>query len=309
MQLILAGWTIGPATLTRFYATHVFLLPALIFLFLAIHLYLVVRLGISETPRAGRPVDPKTYPSYYRRLLQRGEPFFPDSFWRDVVAALVVVLAILALAIFVGPPPLAEPPDPTIVEALPRPDWYFLWYFALLALVPKAAETLVILGFPVAIGIVLLAMPLLANRGERAPSRRPWAVFSVLFMVTAFVTLTWLGIQAPWSPLIAEYETLALPQSTLQGLNPQQQHGAELFNRYGCHACHAIGGVGGHFGPALDQAGQRYDRDFLVTTILRGRGNMPAYAGTIPPEDLDALLAFLETLGRQGPAPGGGAFR
>jgi hypothetical protein len=67
--------------------------------------------------------------------------------------------------------------------------------------------------------------------------------------------------------------------------------------------------VGGHFGPALDQAGQRYDRDFLVTTILRGRGNMPAHAGTIPPDDLEALIAFFEMLGRQGAAAGGGGFR
>ena len=302
MQLILAGWTIGPTTLTRFYATHVFLLPALIFLFLGIHLYLVIRLGISETPRAGRPVDPRTYRAYYQELLRRGEPFFPDSFWRDVVAAVLLVAVVLGLAWLVGPPELGEPPDPTIVQTYPRPDWYFLWYFALLALIPKVSQTLVIIGFPLAVGVVLLTLPLVASRGERAPSRRPWAVGAVLFMLVSFLTLSIVGFREPWAPIIVAYDQIPYSPAVLAGLSEQEQRGAALFNAYGCHACHVVGEYGGQTGPALTYVGER-ERDYLVTTILRGRGNMPSYAPTMPPEHLANIVAFLETLRRESLEP------
>src|SRR4029077_14161394 len=79
VQLVIAGQTVGGPTLTRFYATHVFLLPAAMFLFIGTHLYLVIRQGISETPKVGEPVDPVTYEARYHRILERGVPFFPDA--------------------------------------------------------------------------------------------------------------------------------------------------------------------------------------------------------------------------------------
>src|ERR1700716_2500029 len=68
-KLVIAGQTVGGATLTRFYATHVFLIPAAMFGLIAVHLYLIVRHGISEPPEAGRPVDCARYREWYDRLL------------------------------------------------------------------------------------------------------------------------------------------------------------------------------------------------------------------------------------------------
>ena len=56
-HFILAGDTVGGATLTRFYAIHVFFIPAVIFVLIGIHLYLVLRHGISEPPRAGLTIS------------------------------------------------------------------------------------------------------------------------------------------------------------------------------------------------------------------------------------------------------------
>ncbi|MGD8863905.1 MAG: cytochrome bc complex cytochrome b subunit, partial [Myxococcales bacterium] len=140
-QLVLGGPTLGADTLTRFFALHVLVLPGLIIGLVGLHLYLVLRNGISEPPRAGQPVDRTTYRSgYEERLERRGVPFWPHAIWRDAAFGVLVVAVVFALAWWFGPPALDAPPDPSLVHAHPRPDWYFLFYFALLALMPHGLE-------------------------------------------------------------------------------------------------------------------------------------------------------------------------
>src|SRR6185312_4188044 len=109
---------------TRFYATHVFMIPAIVIGLLGVHLFLVIRHGVSEPPVPGVVVDRRTYHQHYDEAMHKvGVPFWPDAGWKDVVFALLVGSVVLILAIVFGPPQLGTKADPTIVQADPRPDW------------------------------------------------------------------------------------------------------------------------------------------------------------------------------------------
>ncbi len=291
--ILFAGQSVGGATLTRFYATHVFMIPAIIFGLLGLHLYLVVRHGVSEPPVPGVVVDPKTYRQRYDELIHKiGVPFWPDAGWKDVFFALAVGSVVLVLAIWLGPPELGNKADPTVVQAYPRPDWYFLWYFALLALIPPSIEDEFIIGFPLLLGLVFVLLPFVAPFGERSPLRRPWAVAIVGIFFVSVAALVELGNIAPWSPDLGD---LTLPAEVTQGLSPTAAQGANAFQQRGCINCHRIDGVGGLRGPDLTRVGSRLTTDELTWRILNGGRNMPAYGAMLNPQETAALLEFLAT--------------
>jgi ubiquinol-cytochrome c reductase cytochrome b subunit len=297
-HFILAGDTAGGATLSRFFAAHVFFVPALIFLFLGFHLYLVLHNGISEPPKVGQPVDPKTYRKWYQELLARdGHPFWPDAAWRDVLFGSLVVVTIVALAITIGPPALGKPPDPTIIEASPRPEWYFLWYYAVLTLIPRWSENYVIILGPALFGAALILLPLVAGKGERSPLRRPWSFVIVIFAVFMIVYFGRIGHVAPWSPRL---DAPPLPAQVVGTTSGPIAEGATVFYKKGCEYCHAVDGYGGVRGPDLTYAGDRMNAAQMKTRIFSGATNMPSYTGNLSPDQLSALLAFLQSR-RRGP--------
>lgn len=292
-RFLLAGDTVGGATLTRFFAFHVFFIPAIIFLFLGSHLLLVLRNGISEPPKIGRVVDPRTYRDWYHKMLEKhGVPFWPDAAWRDVVVGVAVLVGIVVLALVFGPPQLGAPPDPTNLQAYPRPDWYLLWYFSVLALIPPSTEPIVIIFGPLLFGVLLVLLPFFANKGERHPLRRPWAIGIVLLAVLIISTLWIAGETSPWSPLLTAQP---LSSQVVGSTNETITTGAKLFNSKGCQYCHAISGSGGARGPSLTEVGSRLNEQQITIRILNGGNNMPAYGSILKPEEVNALVAFLKS--------------
>lgn len=292
-HFIFAGDTVSGATLSRFFAIHVFFIPALIFATIALHLYLVIHDGISEPPKAGEPVDPKTYRRKYEALLaRRGVPFWPDAAWRDAVFAVLIIVVIVLLAATVGPKELGKQPDPSIIEAYPRPDWYFLWYFGVLALLPKGLESLVIVLAPVLLFVVLFGLPFMSNHGERSPKRRPWSVAVVLLVLIMIGTLWQVAVRAPWSP---QFEVQPLSASVVGTTSGPVAQGAQLFNAKGCQYCHAVNGQGGSRGPDLTNVAKRLTQEQITIRILNGGANMPAYGGNLTPDEVNALVAFLRS--------------
>lgn len=292
-HFILGGATIGGATLSRFFAIHVFIVPGLIFAFVALHLRLVLRHGISEPPTAGKPVNPKTYRKEYQELMEKtGHPFFPDGAWRDFVFGTGLILVIVLLAYFVGPPALDKPPDPSVLQADPRPDWYLLWYFAVLALIPPKIESYVMILAPVVIGLLLLVVPLLNNRGERAPSRRPWAIAVVLLSVVMIGSLWIAGAKSPWSP---NFDPVPLTPEIIGAADGPVFRGAHLFEKKACLNCHLIAGHGGRRGPELTYIADNLTKDNMIIRIVNGGVNMPAFGASLDSSEIDDLVAFLET--------------
>lgn len=292
-HFLLGGDTVGGHTLSRFFAYHVFLIPALLFMIVGLHVYLVVRNGISEPPTPGRPVDPKTYRKWYHQLLkEKGVPFFPDAAWRDVVFGVCVILIIALLAFIIGAPSLLGPPDPTNIHVNPKPDWYLSWLFALFALMPPAIESYVMFFGPVLVVFLLLALPFLSNKGERHPLRRPWAIAGVVFTVTIIGVLTVAGSKAPWSP---NFATKPLPDNIVANAGPEVMQGAQLFYKKGCLYCHQINQYGGQRGPDLTEVEKRLTKQELTIRIVNGGKDMPAFGGSLSEVELNAIVAFLES--------------
>jgi ubiquinol-cytochrome c reductase cytochrome b subunit len=292
-QIMLSGTSVGSATLSHFFACHVFIFPAILILALVLHVFLVLHHGISEPPVVGEPVDPATYREKYEAMLHKeGKPFWPDAAWRDIVFSTLLTLVVLALAYFVGAPQIDRPPDPSIINAQPKPDWYLLWYFALLALLPHKAEDWVIIGFPLFIVVALFAVPFINNKGERSPKRRPWAIASIIFIVACVGALTVAGYTEPWTP---NFDAVKLTPQIIGATSGPVYEGSKVFDTKGCLFCHTISGHGGKRGPDLTDVGNRLTHEQMTIRIINGGYNMPGYAGNISPKELADLTTFLET--------------
>lgn len=293
-RFILAGETVGGATLSRFFVFHVMILPVLILLTVGIHLYLVLHHGVSEPPVAGRKVDPATYRQWYKEHAEKsGRQYFPDAAWREAVAAFLVVAGVTVLAYLFGPKGPGDPPDPVAVAADPRPDWYLRWYYALLWVKPRGLETFVMVYLPLLVLGGLLLLPFVFNQGERNPRRRPLAVFCFGAIAAAWIALTELGMRAPWA---MQFETAPLQPAQLPGSAADAVQGAELFYTRGCQFCHQVLGEGGTFGPDLTDVTRRLPAEVIVERTLNGIGDMPAYRHILTRQELDAILIFLRSL-------------
>ncbi len=310
VKLMLGGPIIAGATLSRFFALHVFVIPGLLMLFVGLHLLLVLKLGINEWPMPGRLVRRADYLEKYHDLTHReGVPFLPYGICKDVVFSGVILLVIAACAVYFGPFGPSGQPDPRIIQTAPRPDFFFLWLYALLSLLPPSLETPVLLIGPVIALAVLLLLPFFSGEGEKSWKRRPIAVLTILLTAVTLGTFTNLANHVPWSPVMDAWTGTPIPAKFVSGRTPLQVQGALVFQSKQCHNCHALGEGGGKRGPALDAVAVRLTSDQLVRQVLQGGGNMPAYGKNLNPSETAALVAFLESLHPSGQAPARDASR
>ncbi len=304
VHLLLGGPIIGGQTLTRFFALHVFIIPGTLLLLVGLHVWMVLRLGINEWPMPGRIVSKATYEREYHELTEKnGIPFVPDAAWKDGVFAAAILLAVIACALFFGPFGPTGQPDPTIIQTAPKPDFAFLWIYAVLAYLPPDLETPFIFIAPIIIIGGMLLLPLVAGEGEKHWKRRPVAVLMVSVIAVTLAIFTHLGTYTPWSPIMEAWSAEPIPTAYLQHRSPLERQGAIVLQNKQCRDCHALGGVGGMRGPALDSIATRMTEDQIIRQVLQGGGNMPAYGKALSPAETRALVAFLMTLREKNLAP------
>jgi ubiquinol-cytochrome c reductase cytochrome b subunit len=215
---------------------------------------------------------------------------------------------VVVVAAIMGPKGPTGPPDPILSGANPRPEWPFLWIFALLALSPPSVETFIMLVLPVIVIVALLLVPLISHRGERAPSRRPVAVLVVIVVYTVLGVLTYQGVIAPWSPVMDAWTGDPIPINLVRQATPRQLQGSLVFQYKNCRNCHALEGIGGRRGPDLTTVGTRLTRNQLIDQVSNGTpggGNMPAFGKQMTPGEMTIVVDFLVSLRPEGQLPAG----
>jgi cytochrome b6 len=165
LRFLRGGENVTGATLTRFYAFHVAVLPAITTFLLGLHLYLVQKHGMSVPPGIedqGRP----------RRAMR----FLPDFLMRDLVGWLSALAILAALAAYF-PTELGKEADPFApAPAGIKPEWYFMFMFQTLKYLPAhilwilEGEAVGILAFMVG-GLLLFLVPFIDPEGRGNRSR------------------------------------------------------------------------------------------------------------------------------------------
>jgi ubiquinol-cytochrome c reductase cytochrome b subunit len=307
-SLLRGGTEMGTLTLSRFFVLHVFMIPALIFAFVAMHVYLFRKAGAAG-PIQGDPVA----------LKQSAEPFYPRQVLFDIVFALVIIAGLGILAHFI-PMELGPKANPADTQYVPRPEWYYIPVFQWLKYWEGTVAVIGILVIPGLIGLLFVALPFLDRRPERRPWKRPVAV-TIYFII--FIGLGVLGglshrndlrdpavasqlakqrddvkafMKEPFEPELAE-SSLAAANAALA--DPVAAKGKAIFEQQACNACHGDNGMGTAAAPKLIGVGAKYDPEKLESILKQPTSKMTA--GGMPPvelkdEDMKALIAYLESL-------------
>jgi cytochrome b6 len=182
------GSDVTGATLTRFYAFHVAVLPMIVTFLLGLHLFMVQKHGMSVPPDVERQGGPKG--------VMR---FVPNFLLRDLVGWLTALAVLAALAAYF-PAHLGEKADPFApAPAGIKPEWYFMFMFQTLKYLPAhilwlEGEVVGILGFGIA-GLIVLLVPFLDRKTARGEASRVVTWLAIAAIVYILI-LTYLGYTA-----------------------------------------------------------------------------------------------------------------
>jgi len=180
--LMRGGQALGQVTLTRFYATHIMLLPAVVGMLIAAHIFQLRFHGMAP------PITERA-----KKNANKFVPFFPHWVITDIVAGLGLSALLIYLS-WSSRAPLEFPADPTSAGYVPRPEWYFLFYFQLLKYFPGSLEPIATVAIPLFIFGSMVLLPFIDNGPERRPWKKPVTTIIALLYIVAIILFTILGM-------------------------------------------------------------------------------------------------------------------
>ena len=281
-RVMAGGSFVGAATLTRFYAVHVVLLPLLTFGLVAAHLLLLRKHGHAG-PTSGP--DPR-------------QPFFPYQAARDAVVGLAVLLLLFALASG-SPAPLERLADPSDTAYVPRPEWYFLPLFQLLKFFRGPLEPFGTAVLPGVSMLLLALVPWLDRGASRSPrDRKPVVAAGALAGAGLLALLVFGALDAPKTKAASGLGTGDVPDPRLLG-------GLAAFERRGCASCHGSEGkpaapaTGATALPPLSARPMAWSAEVAIAHVREKTPKPAAPAeegGEDPDKDVPSLLAYVAAL-------------
>lgn len=186
VQWIWGGFSVDNATLTRFFAFH-FLLPFIIAGASILHLLFLHETG--STNPTGLNSDPDKV------------PFHPYFSYKDLLGFLIILTALTLLAIFspnlLGDRDNFTPANPLVTPPHIKPEWYFLFAYAILRSIPNKLGGVLALVFSI---LILALIPLLHTSKQRSLIFRPLTQIIFWALVADTLILTWIGGQPVEDP-------------------------------------------------------------------------------------------------------------
>nr|YP_010120165.1 cytochrome b [Ostorhinchus fleurieu]Q9T9I7.1 RecName: Full=Cytochrome b; AltName: Full=Complex III subunit 3; AltName: Full=Complex III subunit III; AltName: Full=Cytochrome b-c1 complex subunit 3; AltName: Full=Ubiquinol-cytochrome-c reductase complex cytochrome b subunit [Apogon semilineatus]QRC37273.1 cytochrome b [Ostorhinchus fleurieu]BAA88873.1 cytochrome b [Apogon semilineatus] len=179
VQWIWGGFSVDNATLTRFFAFH-FLLPFVIAAATLLHLLFLHETG-SNNPVGLNPNADKI-------------PFHPYFTYKDLLGFIVLFLALASLALFspnyLGDPDNFTPANPLVTPPHIKPEWYFLFAYAILRSIPNKLGGVLALLASI---LILMLVPILHTSKHRSLTFRPFSQIIFWTLVADVAILTWIG--------------------------------------------------------------------------------------------------------------------
>nr|QCF38937.1 cytochrome b [Globicephala macrorhynchus] len=188
VEWIWGGFSVDKATLTRFFAFH-FILPFIITALVAVHLLFLHETGSN---------NPMGIPSNMDMI-----PFHPYYTIKDILGALLLILTLLTLTLFtpdlLGDPDNYTPANPLSTPAHIKPEWYFLFAYAILRSIPNKLGGVLALLLSI---LILIFIPMLQTSKQRSMMFRPFSQLLFWTLIADLLTLTWIGGQPVEHPYI-----------------------------------------------------------------------------------------------------------
>uniref|UniRef100_F8RLF6 Cytochrome b n=1 Tax=Lepus yarkandensis TaxID=301146 RepID=F8RLF6_LEPYA len=188
VEWIWGGFSVDKATLIRFFAFH-FILPFIIAALVMIHLLFLHETGSN---------NPSGIPSDSDKI-----PFHPYYTIKDVLGFLMVILLLMLLVLFspdlLGDPDNYTPANPLNTPPHIKPEWYFLFAYAILRSIPNKLGGVLALVMSI---LILAIIPFLHMSKQRSMMFRPISQVLFWILVADLLTLTWIGGQPVEYPFI-----------------------------------------------------------------------------------------------------------